>query len=99
MPVPFSADDTARLHETLAEVVADGATPGGVIVCGTVDGQKQVLTAGTVAPELGELAPTEHTTYDVASLTKVVATWPLIGQTLQAASVIWTHPYATCCPR
>lgn len=81
--VPFSADDTARLQETLDEVVADGATPGGVIVCGTTDGQKRVLAAGTVAPELGELTPTEHTTYDVASLTKVVATWPLIGQTLE----------------
>lgn len=82
--VAFTADDTARLQETLTEVVADGATPGGVIVCGTTAGQRQILTAGTVAPELGELTPTEHTSYDIASLTKVVATWPLIGQALDA---------------
>ncbi|MFF5209330.1 serine hydrolase domain-containing protein [Streptosporangium sp. NPDC000396] len=80
--VPFTADDTDRLRETLAEVVADGATPGGVVICGTVDGEKHVLTAGTVAPELGDVPPTERTVYDIASLTKVVATWPLIGQVL-----------------
>ncbi|WP_433253910.1 serine hydrolase domain-containing protein [Streptosporangium sp. CA-135522] len=82
--VPFTADDTARLQETLQEVVADGATPGGVVVCGTVDGQRQVLTAGVIASELGDAVPTDATVYDVASLTKVIATWPLVGQAAQA---------------
>ncbi|MEU6997312.1 serine hydrolase domain-containing protein [Nonomuraea sp. NPDC046570] len=83
-PVPFTSEDTARLAETLTEVVADGVTPGGVVVCGSLGADRQVLTAGTVAPEHGDLTPTEHTMYDVASLTKVIATWPLVGQALDA---------------
>ncbi|MER5969509.1 serine hydrolase domain-containing protein [Streptomyces sp. NPDC002055] len=84
MPVTFTPDDLTRLQDTLDEVVADGATPGGVIVCGTLDGPREVLTSGLIAPELGNVAPAENTTYDVASLTKVLATWPLVGQTLEA---------------
>jgi CubicO group peptidase (beta-lactamase class C family) len=33
-----------------------------------------------VAQECGPAAPDEHTAYDIASLTKVIATWPLIGR-------------------
>ncbi|RLV10278.1 peptidase S12 family protein [Streptomyces griseocarneus] len=83
MPKPFSADDTARLGETLREVVADGASPGGVVVTGTVDGHQNVMVAGVVAPECGPQPPTAHTLYDIASLTKVVATWPLVGQAVR----------------
>lgn len=83
MPSPvirFPTDDVARLKEALDDVVADGATPGGVVVTGTLGGRRDVLTAGLIAPELGDAAPHEHTVYDVASLTKVVATWPLVGR-------------------
>ncbi|MFK8848461.1 hypothetical protein [Streptomyces sp. Ac-502] len=57
MPVPFPAADTARLHEALTAVVDDGASPGGVVICGTTDGQQRILTAGTVAPECGDAPP------------------------------------------
>lgn len=80
----FTADDLTRLHDTLDEVVADGATPGGVIVCGTLDGQRTVMSSGTLALELGDVAPADSTAYDIASLTKVVATWPLVGQAVDA---------------
>ncbi|MGI5339683.1 serine hydrolase domain-containing protein [Streptomyces sp. CA-181903] len=83
MPVPFSADDTARLGETLREVVADGASPGGVVVAGTVGHGQEVMVAGVVAPECGSQPPSAHTVYDIASLTKVVATWPLVGRAVQ----------------
>lgn len=82
MPVPFTAADVARLKETFESVVADGATPGGVIAYGTVGGTPEYLTAGVVAPECGAEAPTQHTAYDIASLTKVVATWPLVGRAI-----------------
>lgn len=42
----------------------------------------QFLTCGVVAPECGDAEPDQDTTYDIASLTKVLATWPLIGQIL-----------------
>ncbi|QZZ24916.1 serine hydrolase domain-containing protein [Streptomyces sp. ST1015] len=84
MPVPFTAADTARLRDTFDQVVADGATPGGVIAYGTIGTSPQFLSAGKVAPECGDTDPGQDTLYDIASLTKVVATWPLIGQALHA---------------
>ncbi|MEU8538500.1 serine hydrolase domain-containing protein [Streptomyces sp. NPDC048717] len=82
MPVitPFSSDDQTRLQAALDEVVVDGATPGGVVITGTLDGPRRTLTAGVIAPEAGDAAPNETTTYDIASLTKIVATWPLVGR-------------------
>jgi CubicO group peptidase (beta-lactamase class C family) len=79
---PFTPDDRTRLAATLGDVIADGATPGGVLVCGTVDDTPQVLTAGVVSAETGDQVPSADTLYDVASLTKVVATWPLVGRAL-----------------
>ncbi|BAU83358.1 peptidase S12 family protein [Streptomyces laurentii] len=81
MPVtPLSSADHARLQAALDDIVNDGATPGGVVVTGTADGRRRTLTAGVIAPEAGEQAPAEGTLYDIASLTKVVATWPLVGR-------------------
>ncbi|MEV6863109.1 serine hydrolase domain-containing protein [Streptosporangium subroseum] len=77
---PFAADDTRRLGEALHELVQSGGSPGGVIACGTAGGDRHFLTAGVVAPECGETLPGENTLYDIASLTKVVATWPLVGR-------------------
>ncbi|MCX4826512.1 beta-lactamase family protein [Streptomyces sp. NBC_01142] len=82
MPVPFTTDDSARLTETFEAVVADGATPGGVIACGTRGSTPHYISTGMVAPECGDETPTPSTAYDIASLTKVVATWPLVGQAL-----------------
>ncbi|GCD35617.1 serine hydrolase [Streptomyces chrestomyceticus JCM 4735] len=98
MPVPFPAADTARLHETLTAVVDDGASPGGVVICGTTDGQQRILTAGTVAPECGDAPPTAETVYDIASLTKVVATWPLTGRALDAGLLNLDEPVCTALP-
>lgn len=84
MPVPFTPDDTTRLRDTFDKVIADGASPGGVIAYGTTGADAQFLSVGKVAPECGEAEPDQDTTYDIASLTKVVATWPLIGQALDA---------------
>ncbi|MFF7966790.1 serine hydrolase domain-containing protein [Streptomyces sp. NPDC007903] len=81
--VPFTAEDSARLQDTLEQVIADGATPGGVLAHGTLDDAPRFVTAGRIAAECGDAEPNEHTRYDIASLTKVVATWLLIGQALQ----------------
>ncbi|MFF4321408.1 serine hydrolase domain-containing protein [Streptomyces sp. NPDC001568] len=82
--VPFTPDDTSRLSELLDQVVADGATPGGVIALGTLEDGPRFLTAGRIADELGDTAPGPDTAYDVASLTKVVATWPLVCRAFDA---------------
>ncbi|WP_073815647.1 serine hydrolase domain-containing protein [Kitasatospora sp. CB01950] len=69
------------LRECLELMTADGTVPGGVIAHGDLEGEPGFLTAGIVAPECGDARPGPDTVYDAASLTKVVATWPLIGST------------------
>ncbi|MEV7214228.1 serine hydrolase domain-containing protein [Kitasatospora cineracea] len=71
----------ADLRECLELMTADGTVPGGVIAHGTLDGDAGFLTAGVVAPECGGTRPGPDTLYDAASLTKVIATWALIGTT------------------
>ncbi|WP_330331353.1 beta-lactamase family protein [Streptomyces sp. NBC_00536] len=82
--IPFTAADVHGLREALEEVVADGAAPGGVVVCGTAAGDRTVLSAGVVSPFTNPRTPDEHTVYDIASLTKVTATWPLVGRAVAA---------------
>ncbi|MEU5324204.1 peptidase S12 family protein, partial [Streptomyces sp. NPDC021056] len=69
MPVPFTAEDTARLWDTFDQVVTDGATPGGVLAYGTTQTAPQFLCVGQVAPECGAAEPDGDTLYDIASLT------------------------------
>jgi len=66
------------MRAALERMVNDRQTPGGVIAAGTIDTEPAYAAAGTVAPD-GVGRPGPSTLYDVASLTKVVATWPLIG--------------------
>jgi CubicO group peptidase (beta-lactamase class C family) len=91
-PAPFTTTDLACLGEALTGLVNRGHAPGGVIICGTAGGQRQVLTAGIVAPECGGATPGDHTVYDIASLTKVVATWPLAGQAVAARLISLDAP-------
>ncbi|MGW7312687.1 serine hydrolase domain-containing protein [Streptomyces sp. NPDC054865] len=90
--VPFTSADTTRLGEALDQAVADGATPGGVIALGTLDEPPRFLKAGRIADELGDIAPGPDTAYDIASLTKVVATWPLVCQAFDAEVLARTAP-------
>ncbi|WP_223838054.1 serine hydrolase domain-containing protein [Streptomyces venezuelae] len=90
--VPFTSDDTARLTEALDQTVTDGATPGGVIALGTLGEPPRFLKAGRIADELGDTAPGPDTVYDIASLTKVVATWPLVCQAFDAEVLARTAP-------
>ncbi|MFD3874415.1 serine hydrolase domain-containing protein [Streptomyces sp. NPDC058623] len=96
--VPFTSTDTARLTEALDQAVTDGATPGGVIALGTLGEPPRFLTAGHVADELGDTAPGPDTVYDIASLTKVAATWPLVCQAIDAALLSRTAPVRAFLP-
>ncbi|WKK26446.1 serine hydrolase domain-containing protein [Streptomyces olivoreticuli] len=98
MPVPFTTDDITRLTEHLNEAVADGETPGGIIICGTPDGDRHTISAGVVAPECADSAPDENTIYDIGSLTKVVATWLLIGKALNSGKLTLDAPIRDALP-
>ncbi|MET9887471.1 serine hydrolase domain-containing protein [Streptomyces sp. NPDC006430] len=82
--VPFTIAETYALQNALGKLVAEGAGPGGVVICGTAAGDRNVLSDGVVSPFTGPGAPDEATVYDIASLTKVTATWPLVGRAVHA---------------
>ncbi|MFD8599553.1 serine hydrolase domain-containing protein [Kitasatospora sp. NPDC059646] len=75
----WSAEAAAVLGAGLAEAVDGGQFPGGVLTAGRAGADRTTVAHGLVAPECGDARPGPHTRYDLASLTKVLATWPLIG--------------------
>ncbi|MFJ4185484.1 serine hydrolase domain-containing protein [Kitasatospora sp. NPDC089509] len=77
----WNPDTVAELRQCFDLLVDDGSLPGGVIAFGTRDGRPAFVASGVVAPECGDARPGPDTLYDAASLTKVLATWPLIGLT------------------
>ncbi|MFF7455273.1 serine hydrolase domain-containing protein [Kitasatospora sp. NPDC008115] len=79
---PWTPNALADLRECLDLMTADGTVPGGVITHGSFDAEPGYLSSGVVAPECGDARPGPDTVYDVASLTKVLATWPLVGTAL-----------------
>lgn len=80
-------DLAAKLDESLREAVEDGATPGCVALVWR-DGVRRYLGAHgrlarhAAAGELASTPVTPETVYDLASLTKVLATTTLVAQTV-----------------
>ncbi|WP_354639975.1 serine hydrolase domain-containing protein [Kitasatospora camelliae] len=85
----------AELRPALAAAVSHGNVPGAVAVLGRPGTALVVLTHGTLGAECGPHAPDRHTRYDLASLTKVLATWPLVGQARHAARLDLDAPIRT----
>jgi CubicO group peptidase (beta-lactamase class C family) len=71
---------TAAMGAALDRMVAARQTPGGVVAAGTVGGSVTEYAATGTTGVGGSVASGPTTFYDVASLTKVVATWPLVGR-------------------
>ncbi|QVQ54929.1 beta-lactamase family protein [Spiractinospora alimapuensis] len=67
-------------------MVAAGDLPGGVAVVGDA-ASHAFAAAGLVTPDLPHTAPDPHVRYDVASLTKVMVTWPLVGRAVAAGAL------------
>jgi len=95
---PWVAAAASALRPALDSAVHHGNVPGGVILLGRAGADRAVLTSGTVAPECGTAAPDEHTVYDIASLTKVLATWPLIGRAVRSGLLSLDVPLASLSP-
>ncbi|MCG5217695.1 serine hydrolase domain-containing protein [Streptosporangium sp. KLBMP 9127] len=70
----------AAIGPRLDEFVANGGTPGAVVTMGAA-GESRTITRGAIAPGWVDLPPSEIVRFDIASLTKIVATWAAVGQT------------------
>ncbi|GAB7100018.1 serine hydrolase domain-containing protein [Thermobifida fusca] len=75
------ADTGTELRGILKVMVDVGWLPGGVAVVGSGEVWENVAV-GRVGVECGEAVAAPDTRYDVAELTKVMATWPLVGQAI-----------------
>nr|WP_308251267.1 serine hydrolase domain-containing protein [Streptomonospora nanhaiensis] len=73
------AETGSEIRGVLKVMVDAGWIPGGTAVVGTGSMWEFVAVGGTHAGDAEHLAaPDVH--YDVASLTKIMATWPLVGR-------------------
>ena len=87
-----------RISELLATLVETGATPGGVVLAGTRDTVVAECAAGRLsyAPDTDPVTP--DTIYDLASLTKVLVTTPLVMRLYEAGRLDIHAPVRTCVP-
>ncbi|GAB3416397.1 serine hydrolase domain-containing protein [Flindersiella endophytica] len=75
----MSAAWRAGIETALTQFVDGGGAPGAVVAFGSAGSAPDTVQVGIVAAECGSTPAGAGTVYDVASLTKVVATWPLLG--------------------
>jgi CubicO group peptidase (beta-lactamase class C family) len=88
------AEGKGALDRWIEEFVASGASPSAVAALGTVDGSRTVAH-GAVVSHQGHQRPTASVSYDIASLTKVVATWPLTGLAVVSGALDLDEPVGT----
>lgn len=72
--VGMRADLGATLDSVVNAGIADGATPGAVLAVGRYGRLVHMGSYGTLDPVPGSPAPNDSTLWDLASLTKVIAT-------------------------
>lgn len=72
--VGMRADLGATLDSVVNAAIADGATPGAVLAVGRYGRLVHMGSYGTLDPAPGSAAPNDSTLWDLASLTKVIAT-------------------------
>ena len=89
---------TGRINDLLSALVDTGATPGAVVVAGT----HEVVLAECVAGRLSYAADadpvTPDTIYDLASLTKVIVTTPLVMRLHEAGHLDPDAPFRCYLP-
>lgn len=99
----FSPATTVKIRDSVRRViddaVADSAFPGAVVVVGTRDGVLVEYAAGRVDGAPDAPAPDSHTVWDLASLTKVVATTSAIMQLVESGRVSLDAPVQRYLPR
>ena len=80
----FNPERLEQAADLLERAVADGATPGGVLLVARRGAVVLDHAAGRLTYDEGSLATTPSTIYDLASLTKVIATTTLLMRRVEA---------------
>ncbi|GLQ11007.1 esterase [Devosia yakushimensis] len=95
---PLSALKFDRAFAPLEAAIAAGRIPGGVLGVIEADGTKQVRHIGKAQTVPTERPMTEHTWFDLASLTKVLFTTPAILALADAGTIDLDAPLTTVLP-
>jgi uncharacterized protein YbbC (DUF1343 family)/CubicO group peptidase (beta-lactamase class C family) len=92
------ADKLAPIRDIVEKELSEGKLPGAVVVVGTPDGVIYRRAFGSRSLEPKQLPMTEETIFDVASLTKVVATATAIMQLAEKGKLRLDAPVARYWP-
>ena len=87
-PTNSAAVSTANLDLLLERAMSENLIAGGVVVVGNHEGIIATAARGQVSGSAGAPAITDRTLFDVASLTKVIATTPAVIKLLDATERI-----------
>ncbi|WP_136525212.1 serine hydrolase domain-containing protein [Geomonas ferrireducens] len=97
-PAVTASVTTANLDRLLERAMADDLIAGGVVVVGNHEGILATAARGQVSPSAGAPAITDRTIFDVASLTKVIATTPAVIKLLDEGRIALTNPLSRWFP-
>ncbi|MBJ6751166.1 serine hydrolase domain-containing protein [Geomonas anaerohicana] len=89
-PAPSATLSTANLDLLLERAMSENLIAGGVVVVGNHEGIIATAARGQVSGSAGAPAITDRTQFDVASLTKVIATTPAIIKLLDEGRISLT---------
>ena len=87
-----------RISDLLSALVATGATPGAVVVAGTRDSVLVESAVGRLSYAADADPVTPGTIYDLASLTKVIVTTPLVMRLYEAGRLDLEAPVGLYVP-
>jgi uncharacterized protein YbbC (DUF1343 family)/CubicO group peptidase (beta-lactamase class C family) len=94
----FDSTRLARLDTVIADAIADRRLPGAVVVVGRGDAIAWRKAYGHRALEPAREPMTPDTIFDLASLTKVVATTPAVMMLVEEGRIRLTDPVASFIP-
>ena len=87
-----------RIGKLLSTLVEAGAAPGAVVLAGTRDRVVAECAAGRLSYAADARPVTPDTIYDLASLTKVIVTTPLVMRLYEAGRLDIDAPVRACVP-
>jgi CubicO group peptidase (beta-lactamase class C family) len=97
VPSPLSSR-ISTLDLLLQRAISQNLIAGGVVVIGNHEGILSTSARGRVSADPGSALLNEHTVFDIASLTKVIATAPAIMKLLDEGRITLSDPLSRWFP-
>ncbi|RII29432.1 MAG: serine hydrolase [Geobacter sp.] len=88
----MEAGRTGTIEFLMEKAISDGLIIGGVVVIGNHTGTLYSISKGRISPAVDSAPISEHTLFDIASLTKVFATAPALMKLLDEGRISLMDP-------